>query len=135
MRLIFWKRLMQSRSGHPWYFNIKTQLNTARVSRLSFHFLWLWWFIITGYDRKANAFSSWNSCLLLFKLWRYLIILFIQSLFKEYSEHLHDVLLLNCFLLWIRFFLHENVHRVRNKYLKVLTNWWIDYVRILQKEK
>ena len=43
MRLPFWRKLMQSHSGHPPKFqvNIEIQLNTAHVSRLSFCFLWL----------------------------------------------------------------------------------------------
>ena len=34
MRLPLWRKLLQSRSGHP--------RNTPSVSRLSFRFLWLW---------------------------------------------------------------------------------------------
>ena len=37
---MFWKKLMQSCS--KFQVDIKFQLNAARVSRLSFRFLWLW---------------------------------------------------------------------------------------------
>ena len=45
LRWLFWKKLIQSRSGRPppkFQINIKIQLHVARVSRLSFRFLWLW---------------------------------------------------------------------------------------------
>ena len=55
MCLPFWRKLMQSRLGHP---QIEIQLNMAHVSRLSFHFLWLWLYVgSVTYVQRSNVYN------------------------------------------------------------------------------